>query len=243
MSSVHKEIQRFCRKSLLPLHKNKAPTNHHLTHLRSPLFSPLFILPSPFHHSITPLPPSSFCFCVFLFLGAVGLLFMASAVEDALLYKTLEPSKRPTPFEDVAHNSYLGLQACSVIVWTGLGLQWTCCLFCLCLCLDQILPPISSFRMSYLSFVGSCFSCHKKTAIRHFDLNDCLIQLSSLILLKRWLCFCVQLFQGVLFVLLILRKPCCLQCVQPLSVSVCLEEAFQGILVVVFLLIVGVVSF
>ncbi|XP_047204230.1 integrin alpha-7 isoform X2 [Girardinichthys multiradiatus] len=34
-----------------------------------------------------------------------GLLFMASAVEDALLYKTLEPS---TPFEDVAHNSYLG---------------------------------------------------------------------------------------------------------------------------------------
>ncbi|MEQ2252158.1 Integrin alpha-7, partial [Ilyodon furcidens] len=35
-----------------------------------------------------------------------GLLFMASAVEDALLYKTLEPS---TPFEDVAHNSYLGL--------------------------------------------------------------------------------------------------------------------------------------
>ncbi|MEQ2271513.1 Integrin alpha-7, partial [Xenotaenia resolanae] len=36
----------------------------------------------------------------------LGLLFMASAVEDALLYKTLEPS---TPFEDVAHNSYLGL--------------------------------------------------------------------------------------------------------------------------------------
>lgn len=37
-----------------------------------------------------------------------GLLFMASPVEDALLYKTLEPSSRPTPFEDVAHNSYLG---------------------------------------------------------------------------------------------------------------------------------------
>lgn len=34
---------------------------------------------------------------------------MASPIEDALLYKTLEPSSRPTPFEDVAHNSYLGL--------------------------------------------------------------------------------------------------------------------------------------
>uniref|UniRef100_UPI0037E7210F integrin alpha-7-like n=1 Tax=Semicossyphus pulcher TaxID=241346 RepID=UPI0037E7210F len=38
-----------------------------------------------------------------------GLLFMASPIEDALLYKTLEPSSRHTAFEDVAHNSYLGL--------------------------------------------------------------------------------------------------------------------------------------
>ncbi|KAG7478239.1 hypothetical protein MATL_G00077890 [Megalops atlanticus] len=37
-----------------------------------------------------------------------GLLFMASPVEDALVYKTLEPSNRPTIFEDVAQNSYLG---------------------------------------------------------------------------------------------------------------------------------------
>ncbi|KAI2659553.1 Integrin alpha-7 [Labeo rohita] len=35
-----------------------------------------------------------------------GLLFMASPVEDALVYKTLEPSK--SSFEDVALNSYLG---------------------------------------------------------------------------------------------------------------------------------------
>ncbi|XP_073681651.1 integrin alpha-7 [Garra rufa] len=35
-----------------------------------------------------------------------GLLFMASPVEDALVYKTLEPSK--SSFEDVAQNSYLG---------------------------------------------------------------------------------------------------------------------------------------
>ncbi|XP_036387353.1 integrin alpha-7 [Megalops cyprinoides] len=38
----------------------------------------------------------------------LGLLFMASPVEDALVYKTLEPSNRPTIFEDVAQNSYLG---------------------------------------------------------------------------------------------------------------------------------------
>ncbi|KAJ8378289.1 hypothetical protein AAFF_G00244240 [Aldrovandia affinis] len=38
----------------------------------------------------------------------LGLLFMASPVEDALVYKTLEPSIRPTIFEDVAQNSYLG---------------------------------------------------------------------------------------------------------------------------------------
>uniref|UniRef100_A0AAR2KFL2 Integrin alpha-2 domain-containing protein n=1 Tax=Pygocentrus nattereri TaxID=42514 RepID=A0AAR2KFL2_PYGNA len=36
-----------------------------------------------------------------------GLLFMASPIEDALVYKTLEPSQRPM-FEDVAQNSYLG---------------------------------------------------------------------------------------------------------------------------------------
>uniref|UniRef100_A0A8C2EWG5 Integrin subunit alpha 7 n=1 Tax=Cyprinus carpio TaxID=7962 RepID=A0A8C2EWG5_CYPCA len=35
-----------------------------------------------------------------------GLLFMASPIEDALVYKTLEPSK--SSFEDVAQNSYLG---------------------------------------------------------------------------------------------------------------------------------------
>ncbi|XP_029103795.1 integrin alpha-7 [Scleropages formosus] len=38
----------------------------------------------------------------------LGLLFMASPVEDALVYKTLEPLYRPTTFEDVAQNSYLG---------------------------------------------------------------------------------------------------------------------------------------
>ncbi|KAM9443899.1 integrin alpha-7 isoform 2-T2 [Clarias gariepinus] len=36
-----------------------------------------------------------------------GLLFMASVLEDALVFKTLEPSKRPT-LQDVAQNSYLG---------------------------------------------------------------------------------------------------------------------------------------
>ncbi|KAM6927399.1 integrin alpha-7 [Xenentodon cancila] len=45
----------------------------------------------------------------------LGLLFMASAVEDALLYKTLEPSKRPTAFEDVAHISYLGFSVDSAM--------------------------------------------------------------------------------------------------------------------------------
>ncbi|XP_029006678.1 integrin alpha-7 isoform X2 [Betta splendens] len=44
-----------------------------------------------------------------------GLLFMASPVEDTLLYKTLEPSRRPTPFEDVAHNSYLGFSVDSAM--------------------------------------------------------------------------------------------------------------------------------
>lgn len=79
----------------------------------SPFF-PLFSLhssPPPFHHPITPShTPPSVALSVFLFPPrAAGLLFMASPVEDALLYKTLEPSSRPTPFEDVAHNSYLGL--------------------------------------------------------------------------------------------------------------------------------------
>ncbi|XP_060766552.1 integrin alpha-7 isoform X2 [Neoarius graeffei] len=36
-----------------------------------------------------------------------GLLFMANVVEDMLVYKTLEPSKRPS-VQDVAQNSYLG---------------------------------------------------------------------------------------------------------------------------------------
>lgn len=36
-----------------------------------------------------------------------GLLFMASPIEDVLVYKTLEPSK--SSFDDVAQNSYLGL--------------------------------------------------------------------------------------------------------------------------------------
>ncbi|KAM3621334.1 uncharacterized protein V6R79_009776 [Siganus canaliculatus] len=44
-----------------------------------------------------------------------GLLFMASPIEDALLYKTLEPSNRPTPFQDVAHNSYLGFSVDSAL--------------------------------------------------------------------------------------------------------------------------------
>ncbi|XP_071350228.1 integrin alpha-7 isoform X2 [Trachinotus anak] len=50
-----------------------------------------------------------------------GLLFMASPVEDALLYKTLEPSSRPTPFEDVAHNSYLGFSVDSAMGIMTLG--------------------------------------------------------------------------------------------------------------------------
>ncbi|KAF3690044.1 Integrin alpha-7 H36-alpha7 [Channa argus] len=50
-----------------------------------------------------------------------GLLFMGSPVEDALLYKTLEPSRRPTPFEDVAHNSYLGFSVDSAMGIMSLG--------------------------------------------------------------------------------------------------------------------------
>uniref|UniRef100_A0A669ERJ0 Integrin subunit alpha 7 n=1 Tax=Oreochromis niloticus TaxID=8128 RepID=A0A669ERJ0_ORENI len=51
----------------------------------------------------------------------LGLLFMASPVEDALLYKTLEPSRRPTSFEDVAHNSYLGFSVDSAMGIMSLG--------------------------------------------------------------------------------------------------------------------------
>ncbi|MGH0148111.1 UNVERIFIED_CONTAM: hypothetical protein FKN15_046336 [Acipenser sinensis] len=40
----------------------------------------------------------------------LGLLFMASPVEDALVYRTLDPSDRGTSFEDVAQNSYLGIR-------------------------------------------------------------------------------------------------------------------------------------
>ncbi|XP_038553092.1 integrin alpha-7 isoform X2 [Micropterus salmoides] len=50
-----------------------------------------------------------------------GLLFMASPIEDALLYKTLEPTNRPTPFEDVAHNSYLGFSVDSAMGIMSLG--------------------------------------------------------------------------------------------------------------------------
>lgn len=65
--------------------------------------------PSPFHHPFTSHPHSLLCLSLFFLSWAIGLLFMASPIEDALLYKTLEPSSRPTAFEDVAHNSYLGL--------------------------------------------------------------------------------------------------------------------------------------
>ncbi|TDH13735.1 hypothetical protein EPR50_G00037380 [Perca flavescens] len=51
----------------------------------------------------------------------LGLLFMASPIEDALLYKTLEPSSRPTSFEDVAHNSYLGFSVDSAMGIMSLG--------------------------------------------------------------------------------------------------------------------------
>uniref|UniRef100_A0A8C2X1Z3 Integrin subunit alpha 7 n=1 Tax=Cyclopterus lumpus TaxID=8103 RepID=A0A8C2X1Z3_CYCLU len=50
-----------------------------------------------------------------------GLLFMASPIEDALLYKTLEPSSRPTTFEDVAPNSYLGFSVDSAMGIMSLG--------------------------------------------------------------------------------------------------------------------------
>lgn len=67
---------------------------------------PLTISPPP--SLLTHTPPHSVSPSI-LSRATIGLLFMASPIEDALLYKTLEPSSRPTPFEDVAHNSYLGL--------------------------------------------------------------------------------------------------------------------------------------
>lgn len=73
-------------------------------------FFPPYHFTTPSLPSHTPPSVSLSLYLSFFFLSrAVGLLFMASPVEDALLYKTLEPSTRPTPFEDVAHNSYLGL--------------------------------------------------------------------------------------------------------------------------------------
>ncbi|XP_062401785.1 integrin alpha-7 isoform X2 [Sardina pilchardus] len=43
-----------------------------------------------------------------------GLMFLASPIEDALVYKSLEPSSRPV-FEDVAQNSYLGFSVDSAV--------------------------------------------------------------------------------------------------------------------------------
>ncbi len=100
---------RFCRRK--PLHRHKDKNNQSLLVSPAPpsplfslftLFCPLTI--SPPNHSPPTLPSVS----LFLF-WAIGLLFMASPIEDALLYKTLEPASRPTSFEDVATNSYLGL--------------------------------------------------------------------------------------------------------------------------------------
>lgn len=75
-------------------------------------------------HSITPLspphphPPTPFTshaslsipsfFLSLSLYGAPGLMFLASPIEDALVYKSMEPSS-PPQFADVAHNSYLGL--------------------------------------------------------------------------------------------------------------------------------------
>lgn len=93
--------------------KEQKPINHSLSHrhLPFPFFFSLFtpFSPSPFHHPFTSHPHSLLCLSLFFLSWAIGLLFMASPIEDALLYKTLEPSTRPTPFEDVARNSYLGL--------------------------------------------------------------------------------------------------------------------------------------
>ncbi|XP_031423123.1 integrin alpha-7 isoform X2 [Clupea harengus] len=47
-----------------------------------------------------------------------GLMFLASPIEDALVYKSLEPSSRPV-FEDVAQNSYLGFSVDSAVGLMG----------------------------------------------------------------------------------------------------------------------------
>lgn len=108
-SSPHHCTQWFSRK-LRCSTKEQQPTNHSLSHLHTPSppfcsFCPLLYSP---HHFTAPSLPTSLCPSPAIS-GRLGLLFMASPIEDALLYKTLEPSSRPTPFEDVAHNSYLGL--------------------------------------------------------------------------------------------------------------------------------------
>lgn len=97
--------------------KTKTPINRSSSHRHLPFpFFFLFSLFLPPHHLTTPSPQPPhpalhllYLLSFFSLSRALGLLFMASPVEDALLYKTLEPSSRPTPFEDVAHNSYLGL--------------------------------------------------------------------------------------------------------------------------------------
>lgn len=109
MSSPHHCTQWFSRKHHCST-KAQKPTNHSLSHLHTPF--PFFFLSVhsfiPLHHFTAPSLPTSLCPSPSIS-GHLGLLFMASPIEDALLYKTLEPSSRPTPFEDVAHNSYLGL--------------------------------------------------------------------------------------------------------------------------------------
>lgn len=96
-----------------PLQRHKNKKHQSITVCLTCTFLSPFSLP---HHFTTPSlfshtpPPLLAPVCLFsLLFWAVGLLFMASPVEDALLYKTQEPSNRPAPFEDVAHNSYLGL--------------------------------------------------------------------------------------------------------------------------------------
>lgn len=108
VSSLHQVPSGFAGQTTVAPHRKQSITTSHL-HLPLP-FSSSF---HPHHHftipSHPPHAPLSASFCFLLLFWAIGLLFMASPVEDALLYKTLEPSRRPTSFEDVAHNSYLGL--------------------------------------------------------------------------------------------------------------------------------------
>lgn len=119
-SSLRQVFPRLGLQETPPLGAAKSATKqqpiiHSRSHLHLPLpFPPLLTpsQPSPFHHPLhsspTPPPLHSISPSV-LSWATIGLLFMASPIEDALLYKTLEPSSRHTPFEDVAHNSYLGL--------------------------------------------------------------------------------------------------------------------------------------